>query len=109
MPIYCLGGGNTFTQTNESKMKKYIIERMVPGAGKMTAEELKDISKTSAAVISILGRPYRWIKTYISEDKIYCVHEAENEEDIREHSKCSNLPISSIVEIKAEINTSTAL
>ena len=63
-------------------MKKFIVERNVPGAGKMTAKELETISQTSTAVISILGRPYNWIQSFVTEDRIYCIHEAENEDDV---------------------------
>ena len=89
-------------------MKKFIIERKLPGAGNMTAEELKDISKTSNAVISALGKPYNWVESFVMEDKIYCIHEAENEDDIREHGKCGDFPVNTIEEIKAVIGTGTA-
>ena len=88
-------------------MKKYIIERNLPGAGNMTTEELQAISKTSVAVISILGKPYTWIQSFVTEDKIYCIHEAENEDDIREHAKCGNFPVNTIEEIKAVIGPKT--
>ncbi len=88
-------------------MKKFIIERNVPGAGKMTAEELEAISKTSVAVISLLGKPYTWIQSFVTEDKIYCIHEAENEDDIREHGKCGSFPVDKIEEIKSIINPTT--
>lgn len=89
-------------------MKKFIVERKLPGAGNMTPEELQEISKTSVAVISILGKPYTWIQSFVTEDKIYCIHEAENEEAIREHSKCGNFPVHTIEEIKVVIDPSTA-
>ena len=89
-------------------MKRFIIERKLPGAGNMTAEELQAISKTSVAVISILGKPYNWIQSFVSEDRLYCIHEAENEEDIREHAKCGNFPINTVEEIKAVIDPTTA-
>jgi Protein of unknown function (DUF4242) len=88
-------------------MKRYIIERNLPGAGKMTDEELQAISKTSVAVISILGKPYTWIQSFVTEDKIYCIHEAGNEDDIREHSKCASFPVNTIEEIKAVIDPTT--
>jgi Nickel responsive protein SCO4226-like len=90
-------------------MKKFIIERKLPGAGNMTAEELKAISKVSVAVISTLGRPYKWVQSFVTEDKIYCIHEAENEEDIRNHGKCGDFPVNGIEEIKAVISPDTAL
>ena len=89
-------------------MKKYIIERDVPGAGNMTPEELQAISKTSNAVISVLGRPYTWIQSFVTENKIYCIHEAQDEDAIREHAKCASIPANKIEEVKAVIDPSTA-
>ena len=88
-------------------MKRFIIERKIPGAGKMSPGELQAISKTSVAVISVLGKPYTWVESFVTEDKIYCIHEAENEEDIRAHAKCGNFPIHTIEEIKGIINPAT--
>lgn len=88
-------------------MKKFIIERSVPGAGNMTSEELQAISKTSNSVISVLGKPYVWIESFVTGDKIYCIHEAENEEDIKEHGKCGSFPVDKIEEIKAVIGPAT--
>ncbi|MEP7372727.1 MAG: DUF4242 domain-containing protein [Chitinophagaceae bacterium] len=88
-------------------MKRFIIERKVPGIGKMTVEELQAISKTSVAVISILGKPYTWIQSFVTEDTMYCIHEAENEEDIREHGKCGNFPVHTVEEIIAVIDPTT--
>jgi len=89
-------------------MKKFIIERKLPGAGNMTPEELQEISKTSVAVISVLGKPYVWVQSFVTEDKIYCIHEAESEEAIREHAKCGNFPVNTIEEIKTIIDPSTS-
>ena len=69
----------------------------------MTIEELQAMSETSVGVISILGRPYTWIESFVLNDKIYCIHEAENEHDIREHSKCGGFPVSKIDEITTVI------
>jgi Protein of unknown function (DUF4242) len=88
-------------------MKKFIIERKVPGIGNMSAEELQAISKTSNAVISILGKEYTWVQSFVTQDKMYCIHEAANEDDIREHAKCGNFPANSIEEIKAVIDPAT--
>jgi len=88
-------------------MKRFIIERKLPGAGNLTTEELEAISKTSVAVISVLGRPYHWIQSFVTENKIYCIHEAENEEDIHEHAKCGDFPLTTIEEIKAIISPAT--
>ncbi len=89
-------------------MKNFIIERNLPGAGNMTPEELQNISKASVAVITVLGKPYTWVESFVTKDKIYCIHEAENEEAIREHSSCANFPVHSIEEIKVIISPATA-
>jgi hypothetical protein len=89
-------------------MKKFIIERKLPGAGNLSIEELQAISSTSNAVITILGKPYTWIESYVTEDRIYCIHEAENEGDIREHAKCGNFPVNRVEEIIAVISPKTA-
>jgi hypothetical protein len=88
-------------------MKQFLIERSIPGAGKMTEEELQDLSRTSVAVISILGKPYHWIQSFVTENKLYCIHEAENEDDIRRHANCGDFPVTSIEEIKAVIDATT--
>ena len=89
-------------------MKRFIIERKLPGAGKLSKEELKAMSKTSVAVISILGKPYTWVESFVTKDKIYCIHEAENEEAIVEHSSCANFPLHKIEEIQITIGPNTA-
>jgi len=89
-------------------MKKFIIERKLPGAGNMTNEELIAISKTSVTVITVLGKPYKWIQSFVTEDKLYCIHEAEDENAIREHAKCGNFPVNKIEEIKTIIDPTTA-
>ena len=89
-------------------MKKFIIERKLPGAGNMTDEELIAISKTSVTVITVLGKPYKWIQSFVTEDKLYCIHEAEDENAIREHAKCGNFPVNKIEEIKVVISPATA-
>lgn len=89
-------------------MKKFIIEREFPGAGNLTSEELQAISKISVSVIAVLGKPYKWIESYITKDKIYCIHEAESEEVVREHAACADFPINRIEEIKEMIGPETA-
>jgi len=89
-------------------MRKFIVERKLPGAGNMTAKELRDISKTSVEVISSLGKPYSWVQSFVTEDRIYCIHIAENKDDIRLHAKSGSLPIHTIEEIKQIIDPSTA-
>ena len=88
-------------------MKTFIIERTILGAGTMTAEELQTISKTSNAVISILGKPYHWIQSFITDDKIYCIHIAESEAVVRKHARLSKLAINTVAEVKAIIDPIT--
>ena len=89
-------------------MKRFIIERKLPGAGEMTAEEIKAISKTSVDVITAMGKAYSWVQSFVTDDKIYCIHIAESKDDIRTHAKCGNMPVNSIEEIKCIIDPSTA-
>ncbi|TMI83832.1 MAG: DUF4242 domain-containing protein [Bacteroidetes bacterium] len=89
-------------------MKRFIIERKLPGAGNMTIEELQAISKTSVDVVTAMGKAYSWVQSFVTEDKIYCIHIAENKADIREHGKCGNFPVNSIEEIKHVIDPATA-
>jgi hypothetical protein len=89
-------------------MKKFIVERKLPGAGNMSQEELQAISKTSNAVITVLVKPYKWVLSFVTEDTIYCIHEAEDESAIREHGKCGNFPVNKIEEIKVVIDPGTA-
>lgn len=89
-------------------MKKFIIEREMPGAGNMTTEELQIASQTSNSAIAALGKPYKWIESYVTQNKVYCIHEAENEEVIREHASCAGFPADRIEEIKEMIGPETA-
>ena len=89
-------------------MKKFVIERNFPGAGNLTPEELQFISQTSNEAISQLDKPYHWVQSYITGDKIYCVHIAENEEVLREHAKLGKFPINTISEVKTIIDPTTS-
>lgn len=89
-------------------MKKFVVERNLPGAGNLSPQELQDISQTSCDVISGLGKPYHWIQSYITGDKIYCIHIAESEEVIREHARLGKFPVNTISEVKTIIDPVTA-
>jgi hypothetical protein len=88
-------------------MKKFVVERNLPGAGNLTPEELQALSQTSLEVISRLGKPYHWIQSFVTEDKIYCIHIAENESVVREHARLGKFPIHTIAEVKAVIDPLT--
>lgn len=88
-------------------MKKFIIERNLPGAGNLSPEELQAISQASVSVVNKLGNSYQWVESYVTGDKLYCVHIAENEEAIREHARLGNFPINTVAEVKSVINPLT--
>ena len=89
-------------------MKKFIVERKLPGAGNLTPDELKAISKTSVEAITGLCKPYSWVESFVTDDKIYCIHVAESEDVIREHAKSGNFPVNTIEEVKSIIDAATA-
>jgi len=88
-------------------MKKFVVERNLPGAGNLSPEELQSITQTSNAAVTQLGKPYHWIESFITGDKIYCVHVAESEEVVREHARLGKFPVNTISEVKAIIDPST--
>ncbi len=94
--------------TNETKMKTYLIEREIPGAGKLTADELKNISQTSCTVLKEMGPKIQWIQSYVVGDKIFCVYKAENEDLLREHAKRGGFPVNTIYEVSSIISPATA-
>ena len=89
-------------------MPKYIIEREIPGAGNLSAAELKAVSQKSCGVLDRLGPKIQWIESYVTGDKIYCVYVAPNEQLIREHAKQGGFPANRISEIKTVIDPTTA-
>ena len=89
-------------------MKKFVIERNLPGAGNLSSAELQAMAGTSCNAIDQVNKPYHWIQSYITGDKIYCVHIAESEEVIREHARLGKFPINTISEVKAIIDPVTA-
>jgi Protein of unknown function (DUF4242) len=89
-------------------MKKFVVERNLPGAGNLSPDELQVISQTSCEAVSVLGQPYRWIQSFITNDKIYCIHIAESEDVVREHAKVGKLPINTISEVKTIIDPLTS-
>ena len=89
-------------------MKTYLIEREIPGAGKLTQEELKSISQTSCSVLNEMGPQIQWQHSYVTGDKIVCIYKAENEDLIREHAKKGGFPANNIIEVSSTISPATA-
>jgi Protein of unknown function (DUF4242) len=89
-------------------MPKYVIERDLPGAGKLTTDQLRGVSQKSCSVLNKLGPEIQWIHSYVTADKIYCIYRAPNEEMVREHAKQGGFPANKISEVTAIIEPTTA-
>jgi hypothetical protein len=89
-------------------MKRFLIEREVPGASSMTTDDLREIARTSNAAVDSLGVPYTWVTSYVAGDKIYCVHEADEAEAILEHARRGGFPANLVSEVVDEIGPHTA-
>lgn len=88
-------------------MPKYIIERDIPGAGKLTQAELQGISQKSCGVLRNMGPSIQWLHSYVTGDKIYCIYIADNEQAIREHAEQGGFPANRIEEITTIIDPTT--
>ena len=89
-------------------MPTYVIEREIPGAGKLSSQELKAISQKSCGVLDKLGSQIHWIQSYVTDDKIYCVYAAPNEQLVREHAKQGGFPANKVSSVKRLIDPTTA-
>jgi hypothetical protein len=89
-------------------MPKYIVEREIPGAGKLTPQELQAVSQKSCSVLNRLGPQIQWVESYVTDDKVYCVYIAPNEEMIREHARQGGFPANRISEVRTQIDPTTA-
>jgi hypothetical protein len=89
-------------------MPKYVIERNVPGAGGIPADELQAISQKSCGVIGEMGPRIQWVESFVTEDKIYCVYVAPDAETIAEHARLGGFPADRISEVKTMIDPTTA-
>ena len=86
-------------------MPTYLIEREIPGASKLTNQELRGITARSNDVVAALPRPYTWRHSYVAGDKIYCVHQAEDAEVIREHARAGGFPANALTEVVAVLDS----
>jgi len=89
-------------------MPKFVIEREIPGAGKLSAQELQGISGKSCSVLKDLGPQIQWLHSYVTGDKIYCVYIAPSEELVREHAKRGGFPANKISKVATIIDPTTA-
>jgi len=89
-------------------MPKFVIEREIPNAGKLSPEELRGISQKSCGVLRNLGPQIQWVQSYVTDDKVYCVYIAPNKELVQEHAKQGGFPANQISEVKSVIDPTTA-
>jgi hypothetical protein len=89
-------------------MPKYVIEREIPDAGKLTQEQVLAISQKSCSVLKNLGPQIQWVESFVTADKIYCVYIAPNEAMVREHAKQGGFPANRVSEVKRMIDPTTA-
>jgi hypothetical protein len=89
-------------------MPKYVIEREIPGAGKLSAQELKAISQKSCGVLRKLGSEIQWVESYVTSDKIYCIYIAPSEKLVREHAQQGGFPANRVSEVANVIDPTTA-
>ena len=85
-------------------MPKYVIERIVPGASKMSPSDLKTLSMRSCNVLNQMGPQIQWLHSYVTEDKVYCVYLAPNEDVIREHARRTGIPADRISAVRRLID-----
>ncbi len=97
----------SLTETKKVQMKTYVIEREIPSAGQLTAEQLKGISQKSCSVLKEM-KGIEWIQSYVAGDKIYCIYKAESEELIRQHALKGGFPANKITEVANVISPATA-
>lgn len=89
-------------------MPKFVIEREIPGAGKLPQQELQAISQKSCSVLQGMGPTIQWIQSYVTDDKIYCIYVAPDEETVRMHAQKGGFPTNSIARIRSVIDPTTA-
>ena len=89
-------------------MKRYVIERNIPGVGKLDAEQLKGAAQTSNAALAKLPE-VQWVQSYVVDDKTFCIYLAESEKAVQEHAKLSGFPATKVTEVKAIIDPMTAM
>ena len=89
-------------------MPKFVIERELPGAGRLSRDELQAVSQKSVGILQDMGPKIQWVQTYVTDDKLYCVYNAASEQMIREHAKCGGFPANRISQVRTVIDPVTA-
>jgi hypothetical protein len=89
-------------------MPKYVIERELPGAGKLSQQELRQISQKSCSVLKSLGSQIQWVESFVTDDKVYCIYIAPDERLVREHASQGGFPANRVAKVAAIIDPTTA-
>ncbi|HKO11129.1 MAG TPA: DUF4242 domain-containing protein [Acidobacteriaceae bacterium] len=89
-------------------MPKFVIERDLPGAGNLSPEQLQAISQKSCSVLQKMGPQIQWVQSYVTDDKVYCVYIAPNEEEIRQHAQMGGFPASRVSQVRTMIDPTTS-
>lgn len=89
-------------------MPKFVIEREIPGAGKLSPEQLKAISQTSCGVLREMGPQIQWLQSYVTDDRIYCVYIAPDEDSVRKHAQQGGFPANRISQVRTMFDPTTA-
>jgi hypothetical protein len=89
-------------------MPKFVIEREIPEVGKLSPEQLKAVSQTSCGVLREMGPQIQWLQSYVTDDKIYCVYIAPDEETVRKHAQLGGFPANRVSQVRSMINPTTA-
>jgi hypothetical protein len=95
-------------QPGDITMPKYIIEREIPGAGSLTAQDLQGISQKSCGILNDMGPKIQWVESYVTDDKVYCVYIAPDEATVKAHAEQGGFPANRISQIKTMIDPTTA-
>jgi len=89
-------------------MPKFVIEREIPSAGKLSGEQLQAISQTSCGVLRDMGPQIQWVQSYVTDDMIYCVYIAPDEETVRKHALAGGFPANKVSRVRAMIDPTSA-
>ncbi len=89
-------------------MPRYVIEREIPNAGKLSSQELRTISQKSCSVLNQMGPQIQWVHSYVTDDKIYCLYVAPNEDMVREHARKGGFPANSVATVRTVIDPTTS-
>ena len=89
-------------------MPKFVIEREIPGAGKLSAEELQGVSQKSREVLRGMGPQIQWVESFVTDDKVYCIYVAPDEETVRQHAQQGGFPANRVSQVRSVIDPTTA-